>query len=169
MSDSTGRRILGLDPGLHFTGYAVLEASPRGPIVCEAGVIRGTIKETKIDLAQRLRHIYTSTVEVIEQFRPQTVVVEQLYAHYKHPRTAILMGHARGILFLAAAQYDVPVVSYNATLIKKTITGHGRASKLQIQRTMQRELGLSQLPEPPDVADALAVALCHYYIQKLAG
>jgi crossover junction endodeoxyribonuclease RuvC len=161
-------RILGLDPGLHITGYAVLEAGSRGPIVCEAGVIRGTVKGTKSYLAQRLLYIYTSTVEVIAQFRPHVMVVEQLYAHYKHPRTAILMGHARGILFLAAAQHEVPVVSYNATRIKKTITGHGRASKLQIQRTMQRELGLRQLPEPPDVADALAAALCHYYIQKLA-
>lgn len=161
-------RILGLDPGLHITGYAVLEAGSRGPIVCEAGVIRGVVKGAKSDLAQRLQYIYTSTVEVVEQFRPHVMVVEQLYAHYKHPRTAILMGHARGILFLAAAQHEVPVVSYNATRIKKTITGHGRATKLQIQRTMQRELGLSQLPDPPDVADALAAALCHYYIQKLA-
>jgi crossover junction endodeoxyribonuclease RuvC len=162
-------RILGLDPGLQVTGYAIVEAQGQGPVVCEAGVIRGIAQRSeKSDLAQRLRTLYTSTVEVIEQFRPQTVVVEQLYAHYKHPRTAILMGHARGVLFLAAAQYDLPVVSYNATRIKKTITGHGRASKLQIQRTMQRELGLSQLPEPPDVADALAAALCHYYIQKLA-
>jgi crossover junction endodeoxyribonuclease RuvC len=168
MSEPAARRILGLDPGLNITGYAVLEVGSRGPIVCEAGVVRGTIKGTKSDLAQRLQYIYTSTVEVIEQFRPHTVVVEQLYAHYKHPRTAILMGHARGILFLAAAQHEVPVVSYNATRIKKTITGHGRASKLQIQRTMQRELGLKELPEPPDVADALAAALCHYYIQKLA-
>lgn len=168
MSDPTARRILGLDPGLHLTGYAVLEAGSRGPIVCEAGIIRSAVKGTKSDLAQRLQYIYTSTVEVIEQFRPQTMVVEQLYAHYKHPSTAILMGHARGILFLAAALHNLPVVSYNATRIKKTITGHGRASKLQIQHTMQRELGLSQLPEPPDVADALAAALCHYYIQKLA-
>ncbi|MFL5242098.1 MAG: crossover junction endodeoxyribonuclease RuvC [Gemmataceae bacterium] len=162
------RRILGLDPGLQITGYAVLEAGPSGPLVCEAGVIRGAVGGSKVDLAPRLQNLYTSTVEVIQQFRPQIVVVEQLYAHYKHPRTAILMGHARGVLFLAAAQYDLPVVSYNATRIKKTITGHGRASKLQMQRTMQRELSLSQLPDPPDVADALAAALCHYYIQKVA-
>jgi crossover junction endodeoxyribonuclease RuvC len=104
---------------------------------------------------------------VIEQFRPQVAVVEQLYAHYDHPRTAILMAHARGVLFLAAGQHGLPVVSYNATRIKKTITGHGRASKEQMQVTMQRELGLDKLPEPPDVADALAAALCHYYVQRL--
>jgi crossover junction endodeoxyribonuclease RuvC len=76
------------------------------------------------------------------------------------------MGHARGVIFLAAAQRDLPVVSYNATRIKKNITGNGRASKDQVQRTIQRELGLAKLPEPPDVADALAVALCHYYQTK---
>ena len=77
------------------------------------------------------------------------------------------MAHARGVIFLAAAQRDLPVISYNATRVKKTITGNGRAPKDQVQRTIQRELGLSRLPEPPDVADALAVALCHYYVQKL--
>ncbi len=77
------------------------------------------------------------------------------------------MAHARGVLFLAAAQRDLPVVSYNATRIKKTITGNGRASKEQVQRTIQRELSLAKLPEPPDVADALAAALCHHYLVKL--
>src|SRR5262249_4304003 len=106
-------------------------------------------------------------VEVIEQFRPDVVAVEQLYAHYNHPRTAILMAHARGVIFLAAGLRGLPVVSYSATRIKKTITGNGHASKDQEQRTIQRELGLDKLPEPADVADALAAALCHYYVQKL--
>src|SRR5207302_10472319 len=90
----------------------------------------------------------------------------QLFDHYDQPRTAILMARARGVIFLAAGQRDLPVVSYNATRIKKTITGNGRASKEQVQRTIQRELSLAKLPEPPDVADALAAALCHYYLQK---
>jgi crossover junction endodeoxyribonuclease RuvC len=162
-----GPRILGIDPGLQVTGYAVLESSPRGPMVCEAGVIRSTERRAPADMAQRIRSLYNGIVEVLEQFRPQVVVVEQLYAHYEHPRTAILMAHARGVLFLAAGQRDLPVVSYNATRIKKTVTGSGRASKEQIQRTVQRELNLAKLPEPPDVADALAAALCHYYVQKL--
>src|SRR5207237_8142141 len=128
---------------------------------------RTSEKGASSDLAQRVRSLYDGILEVIDQFHPQTVAVEQLYAHYDHPRTAILMGHARGVIFLAAAQKDVPVVSYNATRIKKTITGSGRASKDQVQRTIQRKLGLAKLPEPPDVADALAVALCHYYLVKL--
>jgi crossover junction endodeoxyribonuclease RuvC len=161
-----GGRILGVDPGLQITGYAVVEAGPRGPVVCEAGVIRSSHRHSSADLAPRVRSVYTGIVEVIDQFQPQAVVVEQLYAHYAHPRTAILMAHARGVIFLAAAEKNLPVVSYNATSIKKTITGHGRASKGQMQVTMQRELGLATLPEPPDVADALAAALCHYYVGK---
>jgi crossover junction endodeoxyribonuclease RuvC len=155
-------RILGIDPGLRITGYAVLESSSDGPRVCEAGVIRSS-EARSLDMAQRLRAVYTGIDEVIEQFRPGVVVVEQLYAHYEHPRTAILMAHARGVIFLAAGQHGLPVVSYNATRIKKTVTGSGRASKDQVQRTIQRELNLAKLPEPPDVADALAAALCHYH------
>jgi crossover junction endodeoxyribonuclease RuvC len=160
-------RILGVDPGLQVTGYAVLESAPHGPVVCEAGVIRSTEGRESTDMAPRLASLYNGIVEVMDQFRPEVMVVEQLYAHYEHPRTAILMAHARGVIFLAAAQRGVPVVSYNATRIKKTITGHGRASKEQVQRTVERELNLAQRPDPPDVADALAAALCHYYVQRL--
>src|SRR5262249_10325848 len=122
-------RILGIDPGLQVTGYGVIESGTRGPVVCEAGIIRSREGRMAADMAQRLRCLYSSIVEVLNQFRPQAVAVEQLYAHYEHPRTAILMAHARGVIFLAAAQADLPVVSYNATRIKKTITGNGRASK----------------------------------------
>jgi len=159
-------RILGIDPGLQVTGYAVVEQATQGLGVCEAGVIRTTEVHEAGDLPARLRMLYDGLVEVLEQFKPGVLAVEQLYAHYEHPRTAILMGHARGIIFLAAGQRDLPVVSYNATSIKKTITGSGRASKEQVQHTIQRELNLDKLPEPPDVADALAVALCHYYTQR---
>jgi crossover junction endodeoxyribonuclease RuvC len=162
-----GLRILGIDPGLQVTGYAVIEATASGPHVLEAGIIKSSEGRAAADMAQRLNSLYTGIVEVLNQFHPQVVAVEQLYAHYDHPRTAILMAHARGVIFLAAAQQQLPVLSYNATRIKKTITGHGRASKQQMQLTMQRELRLTQVPEPPDVADALAAALCHYYVQKL--
>ena len=160
---SQGKRILGIDPGLLVTGYGMIESRDGQPHVCEAGIIRADGK----DMATRVLFLYNGIVEVIEEFRPEVVAVEQLYAHYQHPRTAILMAHARGVVFLAASQRDLPLVSYNATRIKKTITGNGRASKDQVQRTIQRELGLVRVPEPPDVADALAVALCHYYLVKL--
>src|SRR5262245_28338610 len=116
---STSARILGIDPGLNITGYAVLEAGERGPRVVEAGVVRGSEGRAKAELAERLRHLYVGIVEIIEQYRPEVMVVEQLYAHYAHPRTAILMAHARGVIFLAGGQHGIPVRSYNATQIKK--------------------------------------------------
>jgi crossover junction endodeoxyribonuclease RuvC len=155
-----GTRILGIDPGLNITGYAVVEVSPSGPVVCEAGVLRGTGR----GIASRLRALHQGIADIIDQFAPRVMVVEQLYAHYAHPRTAILMAHARGVILLAAAQRGIEFLSYSATRIKKTMAGSGRASKDQIQRTIQRELRLPALPEPPDVADALAAALCHYYV-----
>lgn len=161
----SGARILGVDPGLHITGYAVLEVA-QSPRICEAGIIRGKEKSAA-KLAERILFLFNGIVEVIEQYCPEVVVVEQLYAHYQHPRTAILMGHARGAILLAAAQRELPIVSYNATRIKRTVTGSGRASKDQVQRTVQRELNLAKMPEPPDVADALAVALCHYHGVRL--
>src|ERR1700722_8263239 len=162
----TPRRILGIDPGLGITGYGVLEQSPLRPILCEAGIIR-TADDRAGSMAEKVLSVYNGVVEVISQFHPEAMAVEELYSHYDHPRTAILMGHARGVIFLAAAQQMIPVLSYASTKVKKIITGNGRASKDQVQRTIQRELGLANLPEPPDVADALAVALCHYYVQRL--
>jgi crossover junction endodeoxyribonuclease RuvC len=161
-----GLRVLGVDPGLQTTGYAVVEVRPAAPRVCEAGVVRSAEGRVTTDMAPRLRALYDGIVEVIDQYRPGIVVVEQLFAHYDHPRTAILMAHARGVILLAAGQRGVPVRSYNATRIKKTLTGNGHASKEQVQRAIQRELGLDKLPEPADVADALAAALCHYYAGK---
>jgi crossover junction endodeoxyribonuclease RuvC len=159
-------RILGIDPGLQVTGYAVLEVRPQRPHICEAGIIRTSEGRRTTDLPPRLLSLYDGIVEVIDQLKPDVVAVEQLFAHYNHPRTAILMAHARGVLFLAAAQRELPLVSYGATRIKKTITGHGRATKEQMQHSIMSELGLPKLPEPHDVADALAAALCHYYCRK---
>lgn len=161
------RRILGIDPGLNVTGYAVIEAQGAGPKVCEAGVLRQGSEHRGAETGARLHKLHEGLAQVLDEFRPQVMVVEQLYAHYAHPRTAILMAHARGVILLAAAQRGLETVSYNATTIKKTIAGSGRAPKDQIQRTIQRELGLASLPDPPDVADALAVALCHYHAQRL--
>src|SRR5438128_7005826 len=110
-------RILGIDPGLQITGYAVIEAGPQSPRVCEAGVIRSGLSRAKHDLASRITALYNGIVEVIDQFQPQTLAVEQLYDQYQHPRTAILMAHACGVIFFVARQREVPVVSYNATRI----------------------------------------------------
>jgi crossover junction endodeoxyribonuclease RuvC len=156
-------RILGVDPGLQVTGYAVLEVRPRGPHVRDAGIISTNDAGDTADVAIRIRLLYDCLVEVIEEHHPEVMALEQLFAHYEHPRTAILMAHARGVLMLAAAHHNVPVVSYPAATVKKRITGHGRATKEQMQFAILRELNLPALPEPHDVADALAIALCHYY------
>lgn len=159
----TGRpRILGIDPGLNITGYAVLEVTPQGPKVCEAGVVRG---HDRGSLTNRLAEVHSGVLDVIRSLQPGIMALEQLYSHYKRPRTAILMGHARGVICLAASLSTIPVKHYSATQIKKILTGNGRAPKSQMQDAVQRELKLTTLPEPPDVADALAIALCHYYLQ----
>src|SRR5262249_36620223 len=132
MSDTAPRRILGIDPGLQVAGYAVLEASDGGPLVRDAGVIRSDSADTS-ELAKRLKSLYDGIAEVMDEWRPQAMAVEQLYAHYEHPRTAILMAHARGAFFLAGAQRGIPVVSYAATKVKKLVTGSGRAGKEQMQ------------------------------------
>lgn len=155
-------RILGIDPGLNITGYGVLEVSHGKLRVCEAGIVRG---KTRGSLTQRLLEIHQGVADVIAALTPSVMALEQLYSHYKRPRTAILMGHARGVICLAAAQAGIPVIHYPSTQVKRILTGAGRAGKAQVQRAIQRELGLSEVPEPPDVADALAIALCHYYLK----
>jgi crossover junction endodeoxyribonuclease RuvC len=160
---STPLRVLGLDPGLQTTGYGVLEVTERGPRVVDAGVIRSAEGRDPADMARRVRALYDGLCEVLGEWKPGAMAVEQLYAHYEHPRTAILMAHARGVYFLAGAQHNIQVFSYAATKVKKLVTGSGRASKEQMQYAIARELGLAGPPEPHDVADALGIALCHYF------
>jgi crossover junction endodeoxyribonuclease RuvC len=153
--------ILGLDPGLQTTGYGLLDVTANAVSFREAGVVRSEAAEDELE--KRLLSLFLGVREVIDEWKPAAIAIEQLYAHYEHPRTAILMGHARGVLLLAAAERGIDVTSYAATKVKKLITGNGRASKEQIQLAVTRELGLSKIPEPNDAADALALALCHAY------
>lgn len=155
--------ILGIDPGLNTTGYGVIDFSSRKVRLVEGGVVRSKSKE----LATKILEIYEGVREVISAFNPQSIAMEQLYSHYDRPTTAILMGHARGAIALATAQHGVMLTSYSATQVKKVLTGNGRAAKDQIQRAIRLEFGLAECPDPPDVADALAIALCHAYLSKL--
>ena len=159
-------RILGIDPGLNTTGYAIVEALNTGPKLLEAGIIKSAERRATPDMARRLKALYDGVIEAIDQFRATELSVEQLYAHYDHPRTAILMAHARGAILLAAGQRDLKVTSYAATRIKKAVTGSGRAGKEQMQLAMLREFRLPTMPEPHDVADAMAIALCHYHLRN---
>ncbi|MCP4189653.1 MAG: crossover junction endodeoxyribonuclease RuvC [Planctomycetaceae bacterium] len=157
-----GLRVLGVDPGLNLTGYGVLIIEQRRVRLAEAGVVRGGSSHSQ--LGKRVRRIHEGIVDVIESCQPDVLALENLYSHYQRPNTAILMGHARGVICLAAAQKEIPVHGYAATQVKKILTGSGRAPKLQVQQAVQRELRLAELPDPPDVADALAIAMCHYYL-----
>lgn len=169
------KRILGIDPGLNITGYGVIEVDGddigSAARLCEAGVIRS---RPSASIESRLDEIYSGICEVIELLRPDLLALEQLFSHYQRPRTAILMGHARGVICLAAGRAGIEVVHYEPTRVKKVMTGNGRAPKRQIQLAVKMQLGLSEIPEPADVADALAIALCGRHlgsgsmIEKLA-
>ena len=151
-------RILGIDPGLRITGYGLVEVSRNAiePVLVEAGVIR---LNSKLPMEDRLAQLYAELCQLIENLKPTRMAVEKLYAHYKHPRTAILMGHARGVILLAAKQHDLIIDHLPSTLVKKSLTGYGHASKEQMQRSVQAQCKLATLPEPPDLADAIAIAL----------
>lgn len=159
-------RVLGFDPGLHRTGYAVLEGSARQPSIVEAGVLRISASGT---MAKRLDTLHREAVSVISDLAPDVVAIEELFSHYDRPKTAILMGHARGVLFLAAAQAKLEVFSYLPTKVKKSLTGSGHASKEQMQRAIQLQFDLVEPPDPPDIADAIAISLCHFLAIRLAG
>jgi crossover junction endodeoxyribonuclease RuvC len=162
-AQETATRILGVDPGLNITGYAVVERQLGRLAVVEAGMIRG---RSRGDLPARLAEIYEGIADVIASLKPEVMSLEELYSHYERPRTAILMGHARGVICLAATQAGLRVHSYSATQVKRLLTGNGRAPKSQVQRAICHEFSLAAPPEPPDVADAMAIALCHHYLQR---
>lgn len=151
-------RVLGVDPGLQVTGYGLIEAQHSQLTLLEGGVIR---TDGKAGLETRLLTIHDGISAVMAEFEPDFVVVEELYAKYAHPRTAILMGHARGMVLLAAGKLAIHVAGYEASLVKKALTGNGRASKQQVARMVCQLLSLAAPPTPEDVTDALALAVCH--------
>lgn len=153
--------ILGIDPGLNITGYAVISRDGANLKLCEAGVVRSRARDT---LPQRLKELSDGVREVIAAHPIDAVVIEQLFSHYQRPRTAILMGHARGVICLAAAEAGLPVTHYEPTRVKKVMTGNGHASKSQMQLAVKLQLSLATVPEPADVADAMAVALTGHYL-----
>ena len=150
-------KILGIDPGLQICGYACVEIKGDKNRLVEAGTIR---TDGELAMEARLNQIAEDLKTLLKKFEPDVVAVEELYSHYTHPKTAILMGHARGVILQKCAETSTKVESFSATRIKKSLTGNGRASKEQVQRTVQRILLLPFVPEPSDVADAVAAALC---------
>jgi crossover junction endodeoxyribonuclease RuvC len=158
---ATGRTILGIDPGLRLTGYGVIATVPGGKaVLLDAGVIRLVKgRESKRPIPDRLVELETELSSIIEEHHPDVIAIEMLYSNYKHPRTAILMAHARGVILLAAARCGARLEQVAANRVKQALTGYGHTSKGGMQLAIQRYWDLAEPPEPPDVADALAVAL----------
>ena len=151
-------RIAGIDCGLNITGYGIIDTDDWDSNLVEAGVIRTRVSQP---LEKRVMIIHDDLESILIEFKPDIMIVEDLYSHYAHPKTAIIMGHARGAIFLAASHCDIPVVSYGATHIKKSLTGNGRASKEQVKMMVKDILKVQTDIKPADVSDALACAITH--------
>lgn len=159
-ASSSPARVIGIDPGLNITGYGVVEIRAGGLKLLEAGVIR--VPRARGDnLPARLASLFDELSEVMDEFRPETMCLEDVYSHTAYPKTSILMGHARGVICLAARRAGAAVVNLPAKRIKQAVTGNGNAGKMQVQRAVQQFFSLGRLPHPADVADALAAALCY--------
>ncbi len=156
---STRQIICGIDPGLQQSGYGVIQVDDEDDAirVLDAGIVRTT---GSLNLSLRLAELAAGVGEVLDEHSIDAVAVEQIYSHYRQPRTAILMAHARGVILLEAARRNINVLHLPSTTVKRHMTGNGRASKEQMQRAVTDFLRLERPPEPPDVADAVAIAIC---------
>ncbi len=153
--------ILGIDPGFGITGYGLIEvraSDTRHPKLLEAGILSSKQKK---HLSERILEIYSSLDSILDEFSPKAMAIEDTYSIHAFPKSAILIGYVQGIVHLAAAQRKIPIFTYYPLQVKKALLGNGRATKAQTQRMIQTAFSLHAPPRPDDVADALAVALCH--------
>ena len=149
-------RILGIDPGLRVTGFGVLEKSGSQLRYCSSGAIK---TPDGGELAERLKVIFDSLAQLIQEHQPQQVAVEKVFVNV-NPQSTLLLGQARGAAICAAVAANLPVAEYTALQIKQAVVGHGKAAKEQVQEMVKRLLALPAAPRP-DAADALACAICH--------
>ncbi len=156
-------RILGVDPGLRTTGYGIIDAGSGAPQLVEAGIITPSVRAP---LERRLGELHAELLAVFAATRPDVMVIEELWSGYKNPATAVLMGHARGVLCLAADAHAVRVRHLVHSLVKRALTGSGAARKEQVRRVVMLQLALRTTPEPDDVSDALALALALANIER---
>jgi len=152
-------RILGIDPGLTLTGYGCvdLKSNLPDPALVEAGVFR---LKTSAPIPVRLAQLHDDLTQVIDELKPDAMVVEKLFTHHRHVRTGIVMAHARGVVLMVGELKGLKISELAVTEIKRAVTGNGHASKEQVQHAVMTQCGLRTLPDPPDVADAIAIALC---------
>jgi crossover junction endodeoxyribonuclease RuvC len=159
---------LGIDPGTAITGYGVIEGEGDSLVVTTYGVITTPANQP---LAQRLQHIYRELRALITEWHPDSAAVEELFFS-KNARTALSVGHARGVALLALTEAGLPIQEYKPAEVKQAVAGYGNAPKQQVQGMVQLLLNLDELPRPDDAADALAVAICHFHSarwQSLVG
>tara|TARA_B100000029_G_C17567132_1_gene955423 strand:+ start:771 stop:1253 length:483 start_codon:yes stop_codon:yes gene_type:complete len=155
--------ILGIDPGLLQTGYGLIKISDNHPEVLDYGIISPDVKSS---LSNRLHTIYEDLMILINNYKPTIMVIEEVF-YGKNVKSALLLGHARGVPMVCASKYKIPVFEYSPRKIKQAITGNGNADKTQVKYMIMRELGLKNFNAPIDASDALAIALCHLYQLKL--
>ena len=164
-----GTRVLGIDPGSLVTGYGVVEQQGNRLKALTWGAVRTSSKHA---LPERLKKIYAGLKEPLETWQPDAVSVERVFVA-DNPKTALTLGHARGVALLAASHADLEVVEYSALEIKMAVVGYGRADKLQVQQMVRYLLSLREAPKPVDAADALAAAICHlhshHFRQRVSG
>lgn len=158
-------RILGIDPGVAIVGYGVIEYDKNNFKVIDYGKIT---TPAKTPLPKRLKMVYDSMTELIDTYKPNVVAMEELFFN-TNVTTAIAVGHARGVLVLAAENAETALAEYTPLQIKQAVTGYGRADKNQVQQMVKMFLGLTEVPKPDDTADALAVAICHAHSASLSG
>jgi crossover junction endodeoxyribonuclease RuvC len=155
-------RVLGIDPGSLVTGFGVVEEQANGLQAVTWGAVRTTARQP---LAERLQRIYDGLLKTVQTWQPDAVSVEQVF-FAENPKTALILGHARGVALLTVAHAALPLVEYSALEIKLAVTGYGRAAKSQMQQMVKTLLRLDTLPQPADAADALAAAICHLHTQR---
>ena len=155
-------RIIGIDPGIAIVGYGVLDYAGNAFSVIDYGAVTTKAGEK---LSDRLRNIYEDISILIEKYSPDAFALEELFFN-TNVKTAISVAHGRGVIVLAAAAKNLNIYEYTPLQVKQAVTGYGRADKPQIQRMVKSILGLAAVPRPDDVADALAVAICHAHTAR---
>lgn len=156
-------RVLGIDPGTLNCGYGIVEEEDSRLFYVTSGGIKSS---SKISLPKRLKRIYEGIEEVIEKHKPDGMAIENLF-FAKNVRAALKLGEAKGVAILAAVKRGIPVFEYSPLEIKKSVVGHGSAEKRQVQNMVKVLLGLKSIPHPPDLADALALAICHIHAHRM--
>jgi len=158
-------RILGIDPGSVVTGYGIVDFDQGSTEIVTCGVIRAPARKP---FPQRLKAIYSGIDELISSYHPDQAAIEDLF-YAENVKSALRMGHARGVVLLAVARHDIPISEYSPREIKMAVAGNGAASKEQVRRMVQALLSMAAAPEKMDTSDALAVALCHFHRVTGAG